>query len=78
MQDRLQHNRDSTIAELKDENIRLKAANIELTKQSHSFARLILDLQETVKELKIAHSDQLNTDDTGARHNGKNGVCTHI
>jgi hypothetical protein len=31
-----------------------------------------------VFEAGIAHSDQLNTDDTGARHNGKNGVCTHI
>lgn len=29
-------------------------------------------------EAGIAHSNQLNTDDTGARHNGKNGVCTHI
>lgn len=29
-------------------------------------------------ESGIAHSDQLNTDDTGARHNGRNGVCTHI
>jgi hypothetical protein len=31
-----------------------------------------------VFEAGIAHSDFLNTDDTGARHNGKNGVCTHI
>ena len=31
-----------------------------------------------VFEAGIAHSDQLNADDTGARHNGKNGVCTHI
>lgn len=31
-----------------------------------------------VFEAGIAHSDYLNTDDTGARHNGKNGVCTHI
>ena len=31
-----------------------------------------------VFEAGIAHSDHLNTDDTGARHNGKNGVCTHI
>jgi len=31
-----------------------------------------------VFEAGIAYSDQLNTDDTGARHNGKNGVCTHI
>jgi hypothetical protein len=31
-----------------------------------------------VFEAGIAHSNQLNTDDTGARHNGKNGVCTHI
>jgi len=31
-----------------------------------------------VFEAGIAHSEQLNTDDTGARHNGKNGVCTHI
>ncbi len=29
-------------------------------------------------EAGIAHSDYLNTDDTGARHNGRNGVCTHI
>lgn len=29
-------------------------------------------------EAGITHSDQLNTDDTTARHNGKNGVCTHI
>jgi hypothetical protein len=31
-----------------------------------------------VFEAGITYSDQLNTDDTGARHNGKNGVCTHI
>ena len=31
-----------------------------------------------VFEAGIAHSNHLNTDDTGARHNGKNGVCTHI
>jgi len=31
-----------------------------------------------VFEAGIAHSDYLNTDDTGARHAGKNGVCTHI
>lgn len=31
-----------------------------------------------VFEAGIVHSDYLNTDDTGARHNGKNGVCTHI
>lgn len=31
-----------------------------------------------ILEAGIAHSDHLNTDDTGARHNGKNGVCTHI
>lgn len=31
-----------------------------------------------VFEAGITHSDHLNTDDTGARHNGKNGVCTHI
>jgi len=29
-------------------------------------------------EAGIAHSTHLNTDDTGARHDGKNGVCTHI
>jgi hypothetical protein len=29
-------------------------------------------------EAGIAHSDYLNTDDTGARHDGKNGYCTHI
>lgn len=29
-------------------------------------------------EAGIAHSDHLNTDDTGARHDGKNGTCTHI
>jgi hypothetical protein len=29
-------------------------------------------------EAGIEYSDYLNTDDTGARHNGKNGVCTHI
>lgn len=31
-----------------------------------------------VFEAGIEHSDYLNTDDTGARHNGKNGYCTHI
>jgi len=31
-----------------------------------------------VFETGIAHSDYLNADDTGARHNGKNGYCTHI
>lgn len=31
-----------------------------------------------VFEAGIAHSDFLNTDDTGARHNGKNGYCTHV
>lgn len=31
-----------------------------------------------VFEAGIAHSEHLNTDDTGARHDGKNGVCTHI
>ena len=31
-----------------------------------------------VFEAGIKHSDHLNTDDTGARHDGKNGVCTHI
>jgi len=31
-----------------------------------------------VFEAGIKHSDYLNTDDTGARHNGKNGYCTHI
>jgi hypothetical protein len=29
-------------------------------------------------EAGIAHSDYLNTDDTGARHEGQNGYCTHI
>jgi hypothetical protein len=29
-------------------------------------------------EAGIAHSDYLNTDDTGARHKGQNGTCTHI
>jgi hypothetical protein len=31
-----------------------------------------------VFEAGISHSEEINTDDTGARHNGKNGVCTHI
>lgn len=31
-----------------------------------------------VFEAGIAYSDHLNTDDTGARHDGKNGFCTHI
>jgi len=31
-----------------------------------------------VFEAGIAHSDYLNADDTGARHKGQNGVCTHI
>src|SRR5574338_137843 len=31
-----------------------------------------------VFEAGIAHSDYLNTDDTGARHEGKNGYCTQI
>jgi len=31
-----------------------------------------------VFEAGIAHSDYFNVDDTGARHNGKNGYCTHI
>jgi hypothetical protein len=31
-----------------------------------------------VFEAGIEHSNHLNTDDTGARHDGKNGVCTHI
>jgi len=31
-----------------------------------------------VFEAGIAHSEYLNTDDTGARHDGKNGVCTHV
>jgi len=31
-----------------------------------------------VFEAGIVYSDCLNTDDTGARHDGKNGVCTHI
>jgi transposase IS66 family protein len=31
-----------------------------------------------VFEAGIAYSDHLNTDDTGARHAGKNGYCTHI
>ncbi|HEY6436583.1 MAG TPA: transposase [Ignavibacteriaceae bacterium] len=51
MQDILQHNQ-----ELKNEIIQLKADNAELTNQNESFARLILDLQETVKELK----DEIN------------------
>jgi uncharacterized small protein (DUF1192 family) len=34
--------------------------------------------KSAVFEAGIAYSDQLNTDDTTARHNGKNGVCTHI
>lgn len=32
----------------------------------------------SVFEAGIAHSNEINTDDTGARHDGKNGVCTHI
>ena len=24
------------------------------------------------------HSSYVNVDDTGARHNGKNGYCTHV
>lgn len=31
-----------------------------------------------VFETGKALSDYLNTDDTGARHNGKNGYCTHV
>lgn len=31
-----------------------------------------------VFEAGLSHSDYLNADDTGARHDGKNGVCTHI
>lgn len=31
-----------------------------------------------VFEAGIAYSDYLNADDTGARHKGQNGVCTHI
>lgn len=31
-----------------------------------------------VFEAGIAHSDYLNTDDTGARHKGKNGYCTQV
>lgn len=31
-----------------------------------------------VLEAGIACSDFLNTDDTGARHGGKNGTCTHV
>lgn len=31
-----------------------------------------------VFETGIALSDYLNTDDTGARHDGKNGYCTHV
>lgn len=32
----------------------------------------------SVFEAGLAHSDYLNADDTGARHKGQNGVCTHI
>jgi len=63
MQEIPQHNQNKAIFELKAENaelkneiIQLKASNVELTKQNESFARLILDLQETVKELK----DEIN------------------
>jgi len=31
-----------------------------------------------VFEAGIAFSEEIKTDDTGARHGGKNGVCTHI
>ena len=31
-----------------------------------------------VFETGKALSDYLNTDDTGARHDGKNGYCTHV
>lgn len=31
-----------------------------------------------VFEAGLAYSDYLNADDTGARHKGQNGVCTHI
>lgn len=31
-----------------------------------------------VFEAGIAHSDHLGTDDTGARHDGRNGYCTHV
>jgi Transposase IS66 family len=32
----------------------------------------------SVFETGITHSEYLNADDTGARHDGKNGYCTHI
>ena len=34
--------------------------------------------KEAVFEAGIANSEYLNTDDTGARHGGKNGYCTHV
>jgi len=34
--------------------------------------------KEAIFEAGIAYSEELNTDDTPARHDGKNGVCTHI
>ena len=56
MQDIPQHDQNISLAELKAENIELRAANKALTERNELLARLILDLQETVKELK----DEIN------------------
>ena len=34
--------------------------------------------KEAILKTGLALSSYINTDDTGARHNGKNGYCTHI
>ncbi|MEW6352477.1 MAG: hypothetical protein AB1646_25795, partial [Thermodesulfobacteriota bacterium] len=35
-------------------------------------------LQDEILRVGLEISDYINVDDTGARHKGKNGYCTHI
>jgi hypothetical protein len=36
------------------------------------------DEKDSLLPVALQHSSYINVDDTGARHNGKNGYCTHI
>ena len=52
MQDIPPHDQNISFAELKAENTKLKATIKVLTERNEFLARLVLDLQETVNQLK--------------------------
>jgi hypothetical protein len=64
------------LEELKEWGIEISAGQISaiITNDKEDFHRE----KEELLRIGLQQSEYVNVDDTGARHNGKNGYCTHI